>query len=73
MAGNAVGVIAFIREQAAGLVTRVNPGCDTASPAFAAKCGEVAETLTRRLCLDLNEQDRGDLARKIRLAWDRSA
>jgi hypothetical protein len=70
MAGNALEVIAGIREQADMLVRRVNPGRDSASPAFAAKSREVAEVITRRLCLDLNDQDRPDLARKIRIAWE---
>jgi len=73
MPGTAAGVVAHIREQAAVLVARVNPAADASSPAFAAKCAEVAEALTRRLCLDLAGQGRAELARKIRIAWERSA
>lgn len=73
MAGNAMDVITRIRDEADALVRRVNPGCDYSAPWFARKVAEVAETITRRLCLDLNDQGRADLARKIRIAWERSS
>jgi hypothetical protein len=71
--GDALDVIAVIYRKAGELTARVNPGADVTAPAFAAKRAEVAEVITRRLCLNLNDQGRADLARKIRLAWDRSA
>jgi hypothetical protein len=71
--GDALDVIAVIYRKARELTARVNPGADVTTQAFAAKRTEVAEVITRRLCLDLNDQGRGDLARKIRLAWNRSA
>jgi hypothetical protein len=73
MAGNTADVITRIKAEADAMVRRVNPGCDYTGPWFAPKVAEVAETLTRRLCLDLNDQGRGDLARLIRIAWERSA
>lgn len=73
MAATALDLIGHIKSEADAMVRRVNPGCDYTGPWFAPKVAEVAETLTRRLCLDLNEQGRPDLARKIRIEWERSA
>lgn len=72
MPGNAIDVITFINTQADELVRRVNPGCDYTGPWFGPKVAEVAETLTRGLCLTLNDQGRSDLSRLIRIAWERS-
>ena len=68
----AADVIAQIREQAAALARRANPGYDSTAPWFAPKVAEVAEAMTRKLCLDLTDQGRPDLARKLRIAWDRT-
>lgn len=68
----ATDVIAQIGEQAAALVRRANPGRDYTASWFAPKAAEVAEAMTRKLCLDLAEQERPDLARKIRIAWERT-
>ena len=65
-------VIAHIRNAADAMVRRVNPGRDCSGPWFAPKVAEVAEAMTRKLCLDLVDQGRGDLARLIRIAWERS-
>ena len=73
MAGNAADVITDIRAEADALVRRVNPGCDYNGPWFAPKVAETAEALTRRVCLSLKDRGRDDLARKIRIAWERSA
>lgn len=70
---SAIDVIAHIREQAAALVRRANPGCHCTALWFAPKAAEVAEAMTRKLCLDLTDQGRSDLARKLRIAWDRTA
>ncbi len=72
MAGSALDVIAVIREQADALVRRVNPGRDHTGAWFVPKVAEVTEAMVRKLCLDLNDQGGGDLARKIRIAWERS-
>ncbi len=69
---SATDIIAQIREQAAALARRANPGRDYTAPWFAPKAAEVAEAMTRKLCLDLADQGRPDLARKIRIAWDRN-
>jgi hypothetical protein len=66
-------VIAHIREQAAALVLRVNQGRVFPAAALSAKTAEVAEAMTRKVCLDLSDQGRADLARKIRLAWETGA
>lgn len=68
----ATDVIAQIREQAAALTRRANPGCDSTASWFALKTADVAEAMTRKLCLDLADQGRPDLARKLRIAWDRT-
>jgi hypothetical protein len=73
MAGNAIDVITRIKQEADALVRRVNPDCDYTGPWFAPKVAEVAETITRRLYLNLTDQARPDLARLIRIAWERSA
>jgi hypothetical protein len=65
-------VITHIRREAAALVRRVNPGCDYCGPWFAPKVAEVAEAMVRKLCLDMSDKGRADLARKIRIAWERS-
>ena len=69
----ATDVIAQLRDQAAALARRANPGRDSTAPWFAPKVAEVAEVMTRKLCLDLADQGRTDLARKLRIAWDRIA
>lgn len=68
----AADVIAHVRREADALVRRVNPGCDYSGPWFAPKVAEVAETMVRRICLDNVAAGRDGLARKIRLAWERS-
>lgn len=72
MAGSALDVIDRIRAEADALVRRVNPGQDYSAQWFAPKVAEVAETFTRRLCLNLVDLGRPDLARVIRIAWERS-
>jgi len=69
----ATDVITQICQQADALVRRVNPGRDYTGSWFAPKVAEVAEEMTRRLCLDLVGQGRSDLALKIRIAWEMSA
>lgn len=68
----AIDVIVQIREQATALARRANPDCDSTAPWFAPKAAEIAEAMTRKLCLDLVDQGRSDLARKLRIAWDRT-
>jgi hypothetical protein len=68
---SAADVIAHVRRQADALVRDVNPGRDYAGDWFAPKVAEVTEAMVRKLCLDLNDQGREDLARKIRIAWEK--
>jgi hypothetical protein len=69
----AAEVVAHVREQAATLVARVNPGRAWAAGEYEAKTAEVAEAMVRKLALDLAERGRPDLARKIRIARERGA
>lgn len=73
MAGSSLDVIEHIKSEAAGLVRRVNPGCDYSAPWFAPKVDEVAEVMVRRICLSAKDSGRDDLARTIRIAWERNA
>lgn len=70
---NAFDVIAGIREEAETLVWTVNPGRTWTAEDFAAKTTEVTEAMTRKVTAGLTAQGRADLARKIRIAWERSA
>jgi hypothetical protein len=72
MAGGALDLIEHIKSEAAGMVRRVNPGCDYSGAWFALKVTEVAETMVRRICLDNVAAGRTGLARKIAVAWERS-
>jgi hypothetical protein len=69
---DAPDVIDHIRSEAGKLVRRVNPGCDYAGPWYAPKVAEVADVMVRRICLSAVDTGRADLARKIRIAWERS-
>jgi hypothetical protein len=73
MSGNAADVITGIRDMADAMVRKVNPGCDYTGPWFAPKVAETAEAMTRKVCLDLKDKGRADLARLIRIAWERTA
>jgi hypothetical protein len=63
-------VIAHIRDQAAALVCRVNPGGDRSSLRYALMVAAVTDAMVRKICLDLRDQGREDLARKVRTAWE---
>lgn len=69
---SAADVVAHVRRQADTLVRDVNPGRDYSGDWFALKVAEVTEAMIRKLCLDLAGQGRQDLARKVRIAWERS-
>jgi hypothetical protein len=66
----AADVISHARRQADALVRAVNPGRDFDGDWFAPKLAEVTKAMVRRLRAGLNDLDRADLSRKVRLAWE---
>jgi hypothetical protein len=70
---DADGAVTYIHGQSRAMVLKANPGFAWAPGQLDAKTAEVAEVLTRRLCLDLIDQGRADLARTIRIAWEKAA